>query len=67
MQDESRGPDRSELRAPARQEFRPVEIETTRDLDVTGLNDEEARRLRQQVLEVRQDDAIVADVLGVMG
>jgi len=70
MDEESERPDllSYSTRVPSpqrRQEFRPVEIETTHELDLTGLNDEEAQALRARAFDISQTDAIVNDVLGV--
>lgn len=50
-----------------RQEFRPVQIETTRDLDLTGLSEDEADALRRRALGADQDAEIVANALGIFG
>jgi hypothetical protein len=48
-----------------RSEFRPMEIEATHELDLSGLNHEEAEGLRQRAFGVKQADAIVNSVLGL--
>lgn len=48
----------------AQSEFRPTEITMTHELDLTGLSEREAQRLRDRVLNTKRSDLIVNSILG---
>jgi hypothetical protein len=69
MSEESTRGDKFEVSAAsssgAHAEFRPVEITTTHELDLTGLGDRDAQSVRERVLGANQSDVIVNSVLGM--
>jgi hypothetical protein len=70
MGDESTQGERMELSTKslsggAQPEFRPVEIATTHELDLTGLNEREAQQLRERALSAKRADVIVNSILGM--
>jgi hypothetical protein len=70
MEDEGNRPGTTDFSARAyggrqSREFQPVWIETTYELDHTGLTAREGENLRRRALDIRQGDSLVNTVLGL--